>query len=319
MTHNKKLWKVPKKIIYAIDATGTLVRHPSQYETKKYEIMRQVQKPVYLYLIMLISKDKKSVPVCQMLSDSHSSESIERFLSFFMKKVKQKPSEIRIDCSAALMCAISKGLNKCETKEYMKKCYDAITYKSDPPTTLMRLDKSHFYKIINRWKFWITTSCGKIIKNFYISILMKFISETSFEIIKKNCANLVILMNSKFENNETNASLNEIYAYMNDKNCEEAHEDQIINIDEEQEFDEDFNCDDNWIKNMFDDFNTKNSNLNDQHSKINPYYLPQFKNDFIRIMFLCPMWTNIMKNLVDYGFEKVSSTSGVESQFTKIL
>lgn len=319
----EKLVKDSEVMIYSIDATGSVVNSPIFSESKQYEIIPQMQKPVFFYLITLNTPTKeRSVPVNQMLSNSHSSETIQKWLTEFKVKSGKVPNEVRLDCSSALLSATTNTYNKCSLKDYVNLCYESIQKNKLLVTTIIRLDKSHVVKIFSRWKIWIISKCGRIIKYFYIKLLKQFISESNFNNLKNLCEHLVRVMIAKNENEEVIQSINVLNDYINresdsdeliNENCEDFEEESFLEKD-------DFNFDEeSWIKSLYEKVAASTITVNSSKiTKINPFYLPDFKNDFVRIMNLSPLWTNVMRNLANYQFDIVCTTSTLESKFNNI-
>jgi hypothetical protein len=310
-------------VFFTLDASGTIVRYPTLYESKQYEIIPNKHKPVYLYLLKIHSSvSKKSVVISQMLSSNHGTDNVSRWLKLFFQKCKSKPREIRIDCSAMFMSAIAHTFNNCSTNDYLRICYNSLEKKEllNKNFTLIRLDKSHVLKIFSRWQLWAVSKCGLMIKKFYVSLLYTMIEEENFETLQNVCEHLIIVMLTKNQNYTMQKSLEYLYAYLSGKDVS-----QCDYVNDEKEQDESCENDDLvleekfWINNLFDKiYKEVTDSTNEKCSKLNVYYLPTFKNDFVRIMQISVMWTNVLRPLTSPQFDVVCTTSGLESEFNII-
>lgn len=91
-----------------------------------------------------------TVPVNQMLTNSHTADTIQKWLSEFKLKTDKNPDEFRVDCSSALLSAISNTYNKCGTKKYLVDCFESLSQNKLLVTTIIRLDKSHVVQIFSK-------------------------------------------------------------------------------------------------------------------------------------------------------------------------
>lgn len=320
----EKIVRETKETIFLIDATGKIVKSPIMSESKNYEIVPQMQKPVFLYLMMLRNPTSEmTVPVNQMLTNSHTADTIQKWLSEFKLKTDKNPDEVRVDCSSALLSAISNTYNKCGTKKYLVDCYESLSQNKLLVTTIIRLDKSHVVQIFSKWKVWITSKCGKIVKYFFIKVLKQLIKESDFDVLKKVTEHIVRIMITKNENSNVIVSLNFLNDYINEQCDSDEKIDENFDEEEEETFleNDELVNDETWIKSLYDKVaaSTLTETLKDTPSKkINPFYLPEFRSDLIRIMNLVPLWTNIMRSLVKYQFDLTCTTSSLESKFNNI-
>lgn len=314
-----------KKYILVVDASGSMANNPSQYETKNFEIGSEKFKPVYLYLAMVIADDNtKSIPISQMLSSDHSENGTKIWMDLFLKVAKKPPYEIRIDASSMFMTALSQVFNNCNTKDYLEKCYESIREKKWNLNTMIRLDKSHVVKIFRNWKAWNEANCGGIVKKFYIDVLKSLIAEDNFSVLKLISEKLVHLMMTEFCSEELSESNNILHDYISHRSHffienidEEILKDNELIIDEELGYEGDSEGK-LWIDLIFDRIEKENSSKTYDKPQINPFYLPKFKADIIRILRCSVMWTNILIPFSPHNHKDVCTSSVVESHFNII-
>jgi len=95
-----------------------------------------------------------SLPVFQMVSGDQRSFAIANFLRLILVKGAPRPPMVVCDCSRALLNAIADVFGKSnDLRDYLNKCYDTVVRGSPSiPMTFIRLDVSHFVKMVSRWK-----------------------------------------------------------------------------------------------------------------------------------------------------------------------
>lgn len=90
-----------------------------------------------------------SVPLCQMISTSHTALTIKNWLTSWKEHIKESPHEIITDDSSALIRAVIETFTEFETTaDYIQnsfKSLEGIKY-AIVPKTFIRLDTSHFTK-----------------------------------------------------------------------------------------------------------------------------------------------------------------------------
>lgn len=154
-------------ITLTVDATGSIFVPVTLPDKKKFT------KTFYLYVVLLTANSNyKSVPVGQMITDSHSLQSIANWLSHWKQFNFRPPTEVIIDDSAALIRATVKVFTLYEsTKDYINACYNLLLSPSDhrnAPNVHILLDTSHFAKTIYNYFKDIDVR----IKTFYIRAIL---------------------------------------------------------------------------------------------------------------------------------------------------
>jgi hypothetical protein len=312
-----------QKYVLAIDASGSMIHHPSQYETKNFEINPEKFKPVYVYLGMLIDDNNtKSIPISQMISSDHSAEGTKTWMKIFLSIAKRPPYEVRIDASAMFMTALSQVFNQCDTKKYLENCYESIRLQKWTMNTMIRLDKSHVVKIFRNWKVWSESKCGGVVKKFYVDVLKSMISENDFQRLKIISENVALLMMSEFwsdELNNINSILHDYITHHSQIFPEEiSNEDSTDNdlIIDGCEFEDDEGT--SWIDEIFAKIEKDPARRKSEKCVVNPFYVPKFKTDMTRILRLSVMWTNVLLPFSPHNHKDVCTSSVVESQFNVI-
>lgn len=98
--------------------------------------------------MLVCHSETQSFPVAQMITQSHTMDSIESWL-----KSNQPPESIVIDESGALMGAVvNVFIQFSSTNEYLDGCMKTLLLNTDDnlPRCYIRIDRSHFVKSIMR-------------------------------------------------------------------------------------------------------------------------------------------------------------------------
>lgn len=145
----KQQFKTEGKMYISLDSSGSAVFAPIN------SLMSSVTEKlghIFLYTIMAKDKDSSSVPVYQMLSQSHTSNFLSYWLGTWIQNVKI-PSEVVTDDSAALLKSVEKSFtSKANTKVYIEHSFQYLDTNNNNflPECFVRLDRSHFVKSIHR-------------------------------------------------------------------------------------------------------------------------------------------------------------------------
>jgi hypothetical protein len=307
-----------KQYVLMIDATGSLVQDPLKKELDSYAIKSPSLGPIYFYLALMRShENEKSVPVSQMLSQSHNANTTIQWLSSFADAVKNVPDEVWMDCSSMLMLAACKSYNNCTTVEYLKYCYSALEGEKFKIKTLIRIDKSHMCKIFARWKIW--GRCGKDVKRFYVKILKTIVSEEDFSKAKLVIQNIIVIMESSFMNAHLQASFDFLQKYVDSRKDDNNDlEEKGVEADEENIMDDVEISDVMWFDDVYLETKNQVAENDDQIGTPNAFCLPAFKKDLSRVSKTLPLWSNIMMRVRSNSFPPTCTTSSLESEFKTI-
>ena len=180
-----ELTKTLKRVKICVDASGGFGKPIASKDEKQiYEIALKKDRPNFLYVAVVTDKiSDKSVLAGQMLSESHSTETIK----FWLKNValSVRPEEFTCDFSRALLQAASKIFNKCSIDEYLIRVYKMLDEGEKVPKNwcFLRLDISHMAALISRWKVF-KINCSKNVKWFYVKALCGMLKIESFAEMK---------------------------------------------------------------------------------------------------------------------------------------
>lgn len=148
----KRFFTVCKgKVSISIDGTGSIVQailHPNGVKTGH----------IFLYCVV-INFLGMSISVHQLLTECQNTNTLQYWLKDWLINLKApKPQQVSVDCSRALMNAVSFALNDQSIKVYLMTLYfqaskDIRMVKSRPKIySFVRLDVAHFIKKICRWR-----------------------------------------------------------------------------------------------------------------------------------------------------------------------
>lgn len=134
-----------KDAYFTMDATGSIA--------KKLILPDGNQSAhVFLYQCMIAQKDKRAVPVFQMLSTKHDAALLTYFLLEIRRAGATVPSVVVTDYSRALLVALARAFADCaDLKHYLQCCYDIIVKNKETvmPASYLRLDVSHIIRIVS--------------------------------------------------------------------------------------------------------------------------------------------------------------------------
>jgi hypothetical protein len=145
------MWNIIKlkNPVWYIDATGSI--------HKKLNF----QKAPFLYSAVCNDiKNKQTISVFEFVTTSHTSESISKFITFAVNRIKQNPGKMQLfslapivvmDFSFAILNGVLNSINKCSLTEYIQFCYELIfNNKTDLKMypTFVYLCSTHFLKNI---------------------------------------------------------------------------------------------------------------------------------------------------------------------------
>ena len=175
-----------KKSKISIDATGSLVQ-----KLKRPRELKSAH--IFLYCI-IINFDNTILSVYQMLTEAQDADVIHFWLRKWLRRVTQKPTEVVLDYSRALLLACAKAFNELSLKNYINICFDCIIKNGCMVTnivqTYIRIDISHFIHLICRW------NCFKhlrhsVVKDFFIRCIALMVDcqilKDFIEIFKLTC------------------------------------------------------------------------------------------------------------------------------------
>lgn len=291
----------------SVDATGSLVIPPKQ--SQKIAGSNKL-KHIFLYQIMLKSISGKSVPIAQMLSQDHTSEFIQFFLSKIFKQVKS-PKEVVCDESKALLKALAATFAKCESIDiYVKQCMGALITSAPKPLIQLRIDRSHFVKnITNKIK-----DRDHRRRSFFRGVIGYLIQCDDFVVVKKIIEDFFTVILNEYDGAD---GIGPLPAEVSKKKLLLL----LTTFDEQADYDEDdkpadteldVNENSLWIEEIIDKVPIVREMPKEHHGNL--YFSPDDKPFYIRLFSTIALWSNVMNPLFESN-RTVASSSDVESNF----
>lgn len=292
-----------------VDATGSI------FKAVALPNGTTITKRLFLYQgLMTCHKSLRSVPIFQMITDSHSHVSISNWLKVWNLSVDgMKPQEIITDDCAALISAVVTTFTEfSSTKAYIEHLFHILSgIKQEIPPVFVRLDTSHFIKTL--YNIQCLQGIDIEIKLFYIRCILYLKKCVDFHHLKCTISDILEICYSK-KMSPTKKKLdsilknNDIYSPPDDN-----QNTKCVDLDiEEHEPNSDFFC---WFdKEVLLRKNCSNENLDRED---NPFYLPTIVATLRRILFKLPLWSNLL--VPHFKSDNISpSSAGVESFFKTV-
>lgn len=145
-----------------MDATGSVV-------TKLILPDGSKSPHLFLYQCMIVAKNKRGIPIFQMISTKQDAALLTYFLLEIRRVGAPIPSIVVVDHSRAMLTALARAFSNCSNlKHYLECCYDIVIQKKKAfmPTSYLRLDVSHVIKIISQWE--CLRHLSKRVRQFYL-------------------------------------------------------------------------------------------------------------------------------------------------------
>ena len=134
-------------VVISIDATGSLVTKLTRPDNTKTG-------HIYLYSVVISFKNT-TIPVHQMLSETHETEFIAYWLQQWIRRGARKPREAVCDYSRVMISAVCMAMNNVTIKFYINELFARIKGIRQPSislSTFIRLDVAHLIHMVCRWK-----------------------------------------------------------------------------------------------------------------------------------------------------------------------
>lgn len=312
--------KQNQRVTITIDATGSFFKNiilpDGSIATKR----------LFLYAGIVTANEKfKSVPIFQMVSDSHSQRTISAWLESWLSSVDIFPHEVITDDSSALISACIQTFTLIySTKEYIRKMFSVLERQdSDVPNSYMRLDTSHFVKTLHNLTCFQKDVNDKI-KYFYIKCILVIKNAENFQVVKHVIKDIIEVClgqeNTMYNNNsDLEATLSRLNKKIENINLPNFTPDSDLNeISDPIPDDSSINFPDNfefmsWFDKLVETIKNKNQSKNVSRNG-NSYYFPVFIPTFKRLLFKLPLWSNVL--CATFNSEnKAPSSSGIEAYF----
>lgn len=319
------------RIVISLDATGAPVKKPT---TSSYSIIHGRYKPIFLYVIVLHTKDGSFLPVYQVLTQRQDASNIRSFLDTWKRQClpDKNPHEIITDNSAALLLASVQAFSHCSTMtEYDDKCYEALFQNTEPPATYNRLDRAHTVKSILRMFSNLDANKKKFYTRIFGYLLINQDIHLAENIIKKLF--IVLLNRYQYDIYVTNA-----INYL--KELTDTHRTTIADIIEDSKnkierelLDGDAHAISHknrskfylWITEILTQIKVNHVNDELNCSSIepspdvmeNPFYAENFEKDVCALLAKIHLWSNVMITCFQSKNETPSSPSS-EAEFNLV-
>lgn len=282
----------------SIDATGSIFCKKLRPVVNEHtKLAEEVQGPLFFYVAMTDTVVKSSIPVAQMISETHSLDDIRQWLKSWLANGKS-PNEVVTDDSAALIGAVVQVFaGKESTNKYLLDCF-ALLEKlplQKVPNCYVRLDSSHFIKTLYNQELFKNVDYR--VKIFYIKCILLIKRQTSYEEVKRIIKDLTVVANCKYrgikENQQTmcEISLRKLRHVLQDDSIQDSNKNQEIMSETDKSYlnDEEQNMDQNPLialsQETLDKINVYNQLTDDGKTEFeNLYYLPVFITFFMRIL-----------------------------------
>jgi hypothetical protein len=305
------------KVTLTVDATGSF------YETIYLPDRTPLTKRMFLYAGLITGNEKlKSVPSFQMITDSHSQDTILLCLKKWLAFVNSPPQEVIIDDSAALIsaCVQAFGLYSC-TKAYIQHLFSLFERKlsyDDKPKAFIRLDTSHFVKNLYR-SFDNKVDLG--LKYFYIKCVLFLKKCENYQLLKNTIIDIISVALTQYDGEFCTDIEDETAKSRLNKLIHKIELEDINlgtgNVEQNESHDADALDGDDleftvWFDTVVEDVKRQNKNILSNNS--NKYYYPPFISTFKRILWKLPLWSNLACSFFESD-NKAPSSSGIESHF----
>lgn len=198
-TYYKECQKAANYVRLSIDATGSIFCKKLRPVVNEYtKLAEKMSGPIFLYVAMTDTVIHSSVPVAQMISQTHSLDSVALWLQTWLGN-KKPPNEVVTDDSAALIGAVVRIFNgTVSTNKYLEDCFALLenTISGKTPNCYIRLDTSHFIRTL--YKQEIFSHVDYRVKLFYIKCFKLIKERTNYAEVKQLIENIIVIANSKY-------------------------------------------------------------------------------------------------------------------------
>ena len=173
----------------SVDASGSFV--------KRINIAKDnISSDIFLYVVVSRFAGK-IYPLCQMLSDSHNTNTICNFLMRAKDDGAPTPKIITVDCSLALLNAISLAYNDCSYNQYLENCFYILRkVNSVPlPPCFIKRDRNHLIKNVTHWK--CLQNKDWRVKDFYSRCIAYSLEVDDLKLLEEVLSCILIICQSK--------------------------------------------------------------------------------------------------------------------------
>lgn len=163
-----------------------------------------------------LSDEKSGInyPVCEMVTDCHTTYNIQLWLEFFKNEIMKSSNSglffknVISDMSKANLNAICLAWNKCDLLNYINKIYDDLNHNSENEFIFIHLCYAHFKKTFERFISKNFSKKTEIIKKL-ITIFDNIVHEINYDATKEKIVNLFMLCTT-IDKDESNIYFNKL-------------------------------------------------------------------------------------------------------------
>ena len=155
-----------------------------------------------MYLFIIPNLENKIYTHCQCLSTSHTTHAIFSWLYSWLQGGAAIPREVIVDCSSALLNAISLAFNGFYYKVYLEKCFNVVNGEVETlPRCLIKRDTAHLIKNFCKLKHFENENWVK--KDFYVRCIGFCLHFNDIKILEDTISSLFIVCESEYSNEYT--------------------------------------------------------------------------------------------------------------------
>jgi hypothetical protein len=313
------LYKKHTKTNYSklsLDATGTLVK-------KIYRTEEQKSGHIFLYEGVLTSVGRSGppqhIPVVQMLSEKHDTNSIIYWLNEWRRAGAPVPNEVVVDNSAALKSAVARVFASMDIKTYIDNCFAYLREgRGNLPKTYIRLDVAHYINAVCRWRIWADPS-KKRVKEFYVRCLGVLINAQTFQEFEDRLRNVLTVAMSPCQSDGHGEyfPMHDCLARLTRAMKNGLDELNVVNIEKAAPLPDNGEMESSFLSQWITEMENSITPSDDPQGELNPYYLPEVAKEFCRMAKEFVLWSSVLTS--DFGSPFIRGTSNpVESTFSDL-
>lgn len=290
-----------------IDATGSIIKKFQRPDSCK-------SRHIFIYNCVINCGNTGLFPVCQMLSESHNTNSIQFWLAEWIRSDAPYLKEIICDFSRALLTAAI----RCFTGHLTITSYSDACKNEKMPACYLRIDVAHFIKKYSNF----FKNTRPRIKKFYLVMLGQLIMCRNVEMAEEILTAILTITRSETEGfteeneptpcEECKINIQRLLTSDDITDKIEANTSHIDDYDEDEE--DTTNSWYQWATLIDKKVQIK---INVIGNRENAHYMPAFANKLIDDMKFFPSWSCVCRDKFGYGRIPASSAS-VEGEFNII-
>ena len=295
------LWREAHEVLkssVSIDASGCFVKAVKLFDDNK-------SSEIFLYNAV-IRINKKIYTLTQALSGIHDTNFIFLWLFSWLRSGAPVPPQVVVDCSGALLNAISLAFNHMYYDDYLQRCFVILNDENindkniKLPQSLIKRDRAHLIKAMCKWKCFEGDNWIK--KDFLIRCIAYSLEVDNIQLLIKVVTAIFIVIESKFCDKNTECFkkkmwlIDAIATFDYDKYYKDEH-DQKEELQKDysymnQELESpDVEMISNFIYNIYNECLPVCSIEEKNCSDPNNYYLPSARQNLLALYSQFPAWS----------------------------